>query len=181
MALILLAEDDDSMRSFLAKALERAGHRVRAVADGIDALAALAEEDDIDLLLADVVMPEPTGYEICRRIKASDRPVPVLLLAGTFEAFDHDEARECGADGCLLKPFEGRTLERDTSSGLKAGVELRPGIVATIRFEGIVRDDRGKLTLRDPKILRVRTGEKDLSELDRTKAIEELFLKQRLR
>jgi PleD family two-component response regulator len=49
MALILLAEDDDSMRSFLAKALERAGHRVRAVADGIDALAALAEEDDIDL------------------------------------------------------------------------------------------------------------------------------------
>ena len=63
MALILLAEDDDSMRSFLAKALERAGHKVRAVADGIDALAALAEEDDIDLLLADVVMPGLDGIE----------------------------------------------------------------------------------------------------------------------
>lgn len=74
----------------------------------------------------------------------------------------------------------GRTIERDTSSGRKAGVELRPGIVATVRFEGIVRDDTGTLALRDPKILRVRTGEKDLSELDRVKTIEQLFQKQTL-
>jgi DNA ligase-1 len=74
----------------------------------------------------------------------------------------------------------GRTLERDTSSGRKAGVELRPGVVATVRFEGIVRDDAGLLALRDPKILRVRTGEKDLAELDRVKTIEQLFQKQTL-
>lgn len=80
-------------------------------------------------------------------------------------------------DGLLT----GRRLERETSSGRKAGVELRPGIVATVRFEGVVRDDKGKLSLRDPKILRVRTGEKDLGEIDKVKAIEELFLKQRLR
>lgn len=80
-------------------------------------------------------------------------------------------------DGLLT----GRTLERDTSSGRKAGVELRPGIVATVRFEGVVRDDKGKLSLRDPKILRIRTGEKDLSELDRVGTIEQLFLKQRYR
>jgi DNA ligase-1 len=79
-------------------------------------------------------------------------------------------------DGLLT----GRRLERDTSSGRKAGLELRPGIVATVRFEGVVRDEAGKLSLRDPKILRVRTGEKDLSELDTTKSIEALFLKQRL-
>ncbi|MCW8139837.1 MAG: ATP-dependent DNA ligase [Planctomycetota bacterium] len=72
----------------------------------------------------------------------------------------------------------GRTLERDTSSGRKAGVELRPGVVATVRFDGIVRDDAGLLALRDPKILRVRTGEKDLSELDRVRTIEQLFQKQ---
>jgi DNA ligase-1 len=80
-------------------------------------------------------------------------------------------------DGLLT----GRRLERETSSGRKAGVELRPGIVATVRFESVVRDEARRLTLRDPKILRVRVGEKDLSELDRTKTIEELFLKQRLR
>ena len=49
-------------------------------------------------------------------------------------------------DGLLT----GRTLERETSSGRKAGVELRPGIVATVRFEGVVRDDNGVLNLRDP-------------------------------
>lgn len=80
-------------------------------------------------------------------------------------------------DGLLT----GRTLERDTSSGRKAGVELRPGIVATVRFEGVVRDERSVLALRDPKILRVRTGEKDLAELDTYETIEKLFLKQRLR
>ncbi|MGE0710522.1 MAG: hypothetical protein AB7N76_18035 [Planctomycetota bacterium] len=78
-------------------------------------------------------------------------------------------------DGLLT----GRRLERETSSGRKAGVELRPGIVATVRFEGVVRDDNGKLSLRDPKILRVRTGEKDLGELDTTKEIDRLFQKQR--
>lgn len=79
-------------------------------------------------------------------------------------------------DGLLT----GRTIERDTSSGRKAGVELRPGVVATVRFEGIVRDEKGQLALRDPKILRVRTGEKDLSELDRVKSLDELMQKQTL-
>ncbi|MBL4849129.1 MAG: hypothetical protein JKY65_26690 [Planctomycetes bacterium] len=78
-------------------------------------------------------------------------------------------------DGLLT----GRRLERETSSGRKAGVELRAGIVASIRFEGVVRDEKGKLSLRDPKILRVRTGEKDLGELDTVKEIERLFQKQR--
>ena len=75
--------------------------------------------------------------------------------------------------------FTGRTLERQTSSGLKAGVELRPGIVATVRFEGVVRDENDQLSLRDPKIVRVRTDEKDLSEIDQVKSIEELYLKSR--
>lgn len=75
----------------------------------------------------------------------------------------------------------GRTLERQTSTGLKAGVELRPGIVATVRFEGIVRDESGVLSLRDPKIVKIRTGEKDLSEIDRVRTLGDLHLKQRLR
>jgi len=79
-------------------------------------------------------------------------------------------------DGLLT----GRAIERDTSTGRKAGVELRAGAVATVRFEGIVRDEKGQLNLRDPKIVRVRTGEKDLGELDRLKSIDALFLKQGL-
>jgi DNA-binding response OmpR family regulator len=112
---ILLADDSATIRRVVEITFSDSDFHVETVASGTEALSRL-DELRPDLVLADVVMPEPTGYEICRRIKASDRPVPVLLLAGTFEAFDHDEARACGADGCLLKPFESRTLlDRVTS------------------------------------------------------------------
>jgi CheY-like chemotaxis protein len=63
-----------------------------------------------DLVLADVALQGPNGYELCRAIKASDRPVPVVLLAGTFEPLDADRAAEVGADGHLVKPFESASL-----------------------------------------------------------------------
>lgn len=112
---ILLADDSATIRRVVELTFSDTDFHVETVGSGAEALSRL---DDLrpDVVLADVVMPEPTGYEICRRIKSSGRPVPVLLLAGTFEAFDHEEARSCGADGCLLKPFESRTLrERVTS------------------------------------------------------------------
>src|SRR3546814_11222226 len=66
MARILLAEDDDSLRTFLARALGRAGHEVHAVGDGDTALAAL-DDDEFHLLLADLVMPGADGIEVARR------------------------------------------------------------------------------------------------------------------
>jgi DNA ligase-1 len=72
----------------------------------------------------------------------------------------------------------GRTIERETSTGKKAGIELRPGLVATVRFEGIVKGEDGRLALRDPKIVRVRMTEGDLDEVDRVSAIEDLWMKQ---
>jgi CheY-like chemotaxis protein len=112
---ILLADDSATIRRVVELTFSDTDFHVETVGCGAEALSKL-EDLRPDVVLVDVVMPEPTGYEICRRIKSSDRPVPVLLLAGTFEAFDHEEARACGADGCLLKPFESRTLlERVTS------------------------------------------------------------------
>jgi DNA ligase-1 len=106
-------------------------------------------------------------------------PGPSLVEVGRVQGLGAaDSARLVQAildDGLL----SGRTLERQTSSGLKAGVELRPGIVATVRFEGVVRDEEDRVSLRDPKLLRVRTDEKDLSELDRVQTLEELYQKSR--
>ena len=67
MARILLAEDDDQLRVFLARGLERAGHVVESVGDGAAALA-LAQAHSFDLLLADVVMPELDGIELARAV-----------------------------------------------------------------------------------------------------------------
>ncbi len=76
-----------------------------------------------DLVLADVFMPDPSGYELCRTIKASERPVPVVLLAGTFEPLDPDLARECGADAHLVKPFESETLRDKVQTLLEPPIE----------------------------------------------------------
>jgi hypothetical protein len=63
-------------------------------------------------VLADVVMPGKSGYEVCEAIKTDPdlENVPVLLLTGTFEAFDEERARQAGADGHITKPFEAQAL-----------------------------------------------------------------------
>jgi CheY-like chemotaxis protein len=65
-----------------------------------------------DLVLADVVMPGKNGYEVCEAIKTDPelRHIPVLLLTGTFEAFDEERARRVGSNGHITKPFEAQGL-----------------------------------------------------------------------
>lgn len=109
MATILLAEDDNSMREFLAKALRRAGHDVVAVADGVDALAQLADVE-YDLLLADVVMPGMDGIEVARRATKKQPGLRVMFITG-FAAVAL-RAREQSPKNArvLSKPFHLRDL-----------------------------------------------------------------------
>jgi CheY-like chemotaxis protein len=106
---ILLADDSLTIRKVVELTFSDSDIRVESVGSGREALDRI-ETVLPDLVLADVVMPEPSGYEICEKIKTSTRPVPVLLLAGTFEPFDVERARACGADGHLVKPFESGVL-----------------------------------------------------------------------
>lgn len=102
---LLLADDSITIRRVVELTFSETDVRVEAVSSGREAVERLGALRP-DLVLADVVMPEPSGYEICQQVKSSDHPVPVLLLAGTFEPFDEERARLCGADGYLIKPFE---------------------------------------------------------------------------
>jgi two-component system cell cycle response regulator CpdR len=109
MARILLAEDDDSMRAFLKRALERAGHDAEAVGDGVDALVELIA-DRFDLLLADIVMPSWDGIELARRACDDDSAMRVVLITG-FAAITlraHTEAPS--AAQVLTKPIHLRDL-----------------------------------------------------------------------
>src|SRR6266404_6884739 len=81
MARILLAEDDDNMRAFLTRALERGGHQVSAVGDGEAALT-LATDGAFDLLLADVVMPGIDGIELARRASALIPDLRIMFITG---------------------------------------------------------------------------------------------------
>ena len=78
---ILLAEDDDSLRAFLHRALERAGYRVRACADGDEAIEAL-DDGPYDLLLTDIVMPGADGIEVARQTTARDPSTRIMFITG---------------------------------------------------------------------------------------------------
>lgn len=122
---ILLADDSVTIRKVVELTFSETDIRVESVGSGQEALDQIRAIEP-DLVLADVAMPEPSGYDICREVKASERPVPVLLLAGTFEPFDMQRARECGADGHVVKPFESGTLVEKVESLLYRAVETTP-------------------------------------------------------
>ncbi len=106
---ILLADDSSTIRKIVELTFNGTDIRVETFDSGAAALENL-ERIDPDLILADVVMPGPTGYELCRQVKASGNAIPVVLLSSTFEPYDSDLAAECGADRHLVKPFESGTL-----------------------------------------------------------------------
>ena len=111
MAKILLAEDDDSMRGFLAKALERAGHGVTACADGEEGLEALEDADGAyDLLLTDIVMPGLDGIELARRAAELDPDLRIMFITG-FAAVALNAGSSTPNDAKVLsKPFHLRQL-----------------------------------------------------------------------
>lgn len=106
---LLIADDSVTIRKVVEITFADSALRVETAGSGAEALDKI-ERLRPDVVLADVVMPEPAGYEICRAVKASERPVPVVLLAGTFEPFDAERAAACGADAHLVKPFDTKTL-----------------------------------------------------------------------
>ncbi|HJQ35031.1 MAG TPA: response regulator [Pyrinomonadaceae bacterium] len=105
---LLLADDSPTIRKVVSLTFEDEGYEVVAVADGTQALGALEEGRPPDVLLADVWMPGPDGYELCERVKRDPRlrGVAVVLLVGTFETFNEAEARRVGADTFVTKPFQ---------------------------------------------------------------------------
>jgi two-component system, cell cycle response regulator CpdR len=109
MARILLAEDDDSVRVFLARALRRAGHEVCDLPDGSTALAWISEHP-VDLLLADVVMPGIDGIELARRANDMWPHLRVIFITG-FAAVALRAARAMPRETTVLaKPFHLRQL-----------------------------------------------------------------------
>lgn len=121
MAKILLAEDDDSMRDFLAKALTRAGHEVEAVADGEEGLEALGTEAGaFELLLTDIVMPGVDGIELARRAAEIDPALKIMFITG-FAAVALNAGLSARREAKVLsKPFHLRDLVDEVARAMEA-------------------------------------------------------------
>src|SRR5688572_8735797 len=108
MIRILLAEDDDSMREYLARALERVGYSVTAVDRGTAALP-LLEAESFDLLLTDIVMPEMDGIELAQRAGTIAPAMRVMFITG-FAAVALKMGGTPPNAKVLSKPFHLRDL-----------------------------------------------------------------------
>lgn len=103
-AKILIAEDDSNIRRGLVATLESEGYAVTAAVDGAQALK-LYGQDKYDLVILDVMMPNASGYDVCRELRARDVRVPVLFLTAKGEEIDKVVGLKLGADDYLTKPF----------------------------------------------------------------------------
>ena len=109
MIRILLAEDEEAMRTYLARALENAGYDVVSVDRGTAALP-LLETQHFDLLLSDIVMPEMDGIELARRATELDPDLKVMFITG-FAAVALNPDSDAPKDASVLsKPFHLKDL-----------------------------------------------------------------------
>lgn len=104
MAQILLADDEDTVRAFVQRALEADGHEVRGVSDGGQALDALGEKP-FDLLLSDIVMPVMDGISLALTVASSHPDVRVLLMTGYPGEQDRARNLDRLIDSVISKPF----------------------------------------------------------------------------
>ncbi len=101
---ILIAEDDPDIRLGLVDTLESEGYLVLEAQNGLEAVK-LFKLHDIDLLLLDIMMPEKSGYDVLREIRAENNQVSVIMLTAKGEEIDKVLGLELGADDYITKPF----------------------------------------------------------------------------
>ncbi len=101
---ILVAEDDPNILTGLVDTLESEGYSVTAATNGKEAFQ-LFEAGKYDLILLDIMMPEISGYDVCKQIRAKDEVTPIIMLTAKSEEIDKVVGLQLGADDYISKPF----------------------------------------------------------------------------
>ncbi len=119
---ILLADDNPNIRSFVQPALEREGYSVLTAADGAEALYRWETEHPA-LLILDIEMPDPNGLAVCRKIRETDDPVPIIFLTVRDSISDLELGFSLGASDYVPKPFDIRELLARVKARLPRAVQ----------------------------------------------------------
>lgn len=115
---ILVAEDDANIRNGLLDALESEGYEPVGASNGKQALAVFGQQK-FDLVLLDIMMPEISGYDVCRELRRRGAALPVVMLTAKGEEIDKVVGLELGADDYVTKPFGLRELLARVAAALR--------------------------------------------------------------
>lgn len=165
---VLIAEDDISLRQGLVDLLEGEGYAVTPTADGKEALDAFGAERP-DLVLLDVMMPEMSGYDVCREIRKQDTHTPIIMLTAKGEEIDKVVGLELGADDYVTKPFGLHELRarisavlrrsknnlKQTEQGCTQQFSIGVALIDCKTYQVTLAGDTQSLTSRELKLLEV--------------------------
>ncbi len=105
MKKVLVLEDEANIRSFVVINLKRAGYEAIEAETGEEALAQLRRNPDIVVALLDIMLPDIDGFEVCRRIRASNSKIGIIMLTARTQEMDKVTGLMTGADDYVTKPF----------------------------------------------------------------------------
>ncbi len=105
---ILTVDDEEMIRKLIRKYAEFEGHEVTEAADGMEAVS-LCRENDFDIIIMDIMMPELDGFSACREIRRT-KDTPIIMLSARGEEYDKINGFELGIDDYVVKPFSPKEL-----------------------------------------------------------------------
>jgi two-component system response regulator RegX3 len=139
---ILLVEDEESITTPLVEALRREGFDTAVSATAGESLP-LADRVKPDLVLLDVMLPDGSGFDVCRELRARSR-VPIIMLTARGEEADRVAGLELGADDYVVKPFSARELVARVRAVLRRAAESGERKIEGATEIGDVRIDPGR-------------------------------------
>lgn len=131
MKKVLVLEDEPSIRSFVVINLRRSGYEPIEAETGEQAFEQLKAHPDIKVALLDIMLPDTDGFEVCRRIRAADSKIGIIMLTARTQEMDKVTGLMTGADDYVTKPF--------------SPVELTARIDALVRRSGGEESEQGEL------------------------------------
>ncbi len=105
MKKVLIMEDEENIRSFVVINLKRAGYDVVEAGTGYEALRKLQMYPDIGVVILDIMVPDIDGFEVCRRIRAGNKKMGIIMLTARTQEMDKVTGLMTGADDYVTKPF----------------------------------------------------------------------------
>ena len=144
MKKVLVLEDEASIRSFVVINLKRGGYDVIEAESGEEALQLLGENPDVKVALLDVMLPGIDGFEVCRRIRATNTKIGIIMLTARAQEMDKVTGLMTGADDYVTKPFSPAELTARVDALFR-----RAGGDVTEVQEGEIRQDPFLLNTRN--------------------------------
>jgi len=159
--LVLVVDDEPNIVQLARMYLEREGFRVQAVGDGQAALEAVNRLRPM-LIVLDIMLPEMDGMEVCRRLRAENNPVAILMLTARDEDIDKILGLELGADDYLTKPFNPREMVARVKAILRRGEHTNGFTGKPINIANLLIDPARREVIVNGKEVDLRTQEFEL-------------------